>query len=62
MEREDKVYMAKICEEADRYEDMVGYIKKVAFKKAMLCPSKKETYFLPPTRMLLDLIGLHCGL
>lgn len=30
--REDSVYMAKLAEQAERYEDMVSSMKEVSFK------------------------------
>ena len=28
--REDLVFISKVCEEAERYDDMVGFMKQVA--------------------------------
>lgn len=48
--REDSVYMAKLAEQAERYDEMVIYMKDVA-KVSLLSisiPFALTSYFTPP--------------
>merc|ERR1719421_871906 len=47
MAKTDDVYMAKLAEQAERYEEMVDYMKKVAE-----CPSGEEDLSLEERNLL----------
>ena len=55
--REDSVYLAKLAEQAERYEEMVENMKAVA-SSGQNCLLKNVIYYLLLTRMSLVLVVL----
>ncbi|CAD8175011.1 unnamed protein product [Paramecium pentaurelia] len=42
LSRQELVYMAKICEQAERYDDMLNYIRQVAFMEQELSTEERN--------------------
>ncbi|CAD8175009.1 unnamed protein product [Paramecium pentaurelia] len=44
LSRQELVYMAKICEQAERYDDMLNYIRQVAFMEQELSTEERNLF------------------
>ena len=42
LSREDMIFMAKICQQAERYQDMLDYMKQVAYMEQELSNDERK--------------------
>ncbi|CAD8084731.1 unnamed protein product [Paramecium sonneborni] len=45
--REELIYMSKVCEQAERYEDMITYIRQIALMEQELSAEERNLFIFP---------------